>query len=76
MLIGDVIAAVVIALQRQSGFISLDPTTYYVSEAPTEINLPAFMLINAATLLISVIVLVGPSFLISHIHPAKSMRYE
>ena len=76
MLIGDVIAAVVIALQRQTGFISLDPTTYYVSEAPTEINLPAFMLINAATLLISVIVLVGPSFLISHIHPAKSMRYE
>ena len=76
MLIGDVIAAVVIALQRQTGFISLDPTTYYVSEAPTEINLPAFMLINAATLLISVIVLVGPSFLISHIHPAKSLRYE
>ena len=76
MLIGDVIAAVVIALQRQTGFISIDPTTYYVSEAPTEINLPAFMLINAATLLISVIVLVGPSFLISHIHPAKSMRYE
>ena len=76
MLIGDLLAAAIIVLQRQTGFISLDPTTYYVSEAPTEINLPAFLLINAATLLISVLVLVGPSFLISHIHPAKSMRYE
>ena len=76
MLIGDLLAAAIIVLQRQTGFISLDPTTYYVSEAPTEVNLPAFLLINAATLLISVLVLVGPSFLISHIHPAKSMRYE
>ena len=76
MLIGDLLAAAIIVLQRQTGFISLDPTTYYVSEAPTEVNLPAFLLINVATLLISVLVLVGPSFLISHIHPAKSMRYE
>ena len=76
MLIGDLLAAAIIVLQRQTGFISLDPTTYYVSGAPTEVNLPAFLLVNAATLLISVLVLVGPSFLISHIHPAKSMRYE
>ena len=76
MLIGDLLAAAIIVLQRQTGFISLDPITYYVSEAPTEVNLPAFLLVNAATLLISVLVLVGPSFLISHIHPAKSMRYE
>ena len=76
MLIGDLFAAAIIVLQRQTGFISLDPTTYYVCEAPTEVNLPAFLLVNAATLLISVLVLVGPSFLISHIHPAKSMRYE
>ena len=76
MLIGDFLAAAIIVLQRQTGFISLDPTTYYVSEAPTEVNLPAFLLINVATLLISVLVLVGPSFLISHNHPAKSMRYE
>ena len=76
MLIGDILAAAIILLQRHTGFISLDPATYYVSEAPTEINIQAFLLINAATLIISVLVLVGPSFLISHIHPAKSMRYE
>ena len=76
MLIGDILAAAIILLQRHTGFISLDPATYYVSEAPTEINIPAFLLINVVTLFISVLVLVGPSFLISHIHPAKSMRYE
>lgn len=76
LLIGDAIAAAIIILQRQTGFISLDASTYYVSEAPTEINIPAFLLINAATLLISIFVLVGPSYMVAHIHPAKSMRYE
>lgn len=76
MLIGNILAAAIILLQRHTRFISLDPTTYYVSEAPTEINIPAFLIINVVTLFISVLVLVGPSFLISHIHPAKSMRYE
>lgn len=76
LLIGDAIAAAIIILQRQTGFISLDASTYYVSEAPTEVNIPAFLLINAATLLISILVLVGPSYMVAHIHPAKSMRYE
>ena len=76
LIIGDSVAALLIVVQRQTGFVSLDASTYYVSEAPTEVNIPIFVLINAATLLISVFVLVGPSYLISHIHPAKSMRYE
>lgn len=76
LLIGDAIAAAIIILQRQTGFISLDASTYYVSEAPTEVNIPAFLLINVVTLLISILVLVGPSYMVAHIHPAKSMRYE
>ena len=31
---------------------------------------------NIATLIVCVFVLVAPSYLVSHIHPAKSMRYE
>ena len=76
MLIGDILAAAIILLQRHTGFISLDPASFFDGAAPTEINIQAFLLINVVTLFISVLVLVGPSFLISHIHPAKSMRYE
>lgn len=76
MLWGDVIAIGLILLQTHTGFIRLDPSVYYVSTAPMELNLPLIALINAATLLISVLVLIGPSYLIAHIHPAKSMKYE
>jgi lipoprotein-releasing system permease protein len=41
-----------------------------------EFNLPLFLLLNIATLLVSVFVLIAPSYLISRIHPAKSMQYE
>ena len=76
LLLGNILGIGIILLQRATGLITLDPQTYYVSEVPMEINIPLFVLLNIATLFISIFVLIAPSFLISHIHPAKSMRYE
>jgi len=76
LLLGDVIGIGVVLLQQYFGIVTLDPETYYVKEAPMELNLPVIVALNVATLLISVFVLIAPSYLISFIHPAKSMRYE
>jgi lipoprotein-releasing system permease protein len=76
LIIGNIIGLGVCFLQKYLGIVKLDPATYYVSTVPIEFNLPLLVLLNVATLLISVLVLIGPSYLISHIHPAKSMRYE
>ena len=76
LIIGNLLGLGIIALQKYSGLVKLDPQTYYVSEAPMEINIPLFVLLNIATLIICVFVLIAPSYFISHIHPAKSMRYE
>jgi len=76
LLWGNIIGFGLVLLQKYTGLVKLDPATYYVSTVPVEINLPLILLLNVATLLISIIVLVAPSYLISHIHPAKSMRYE
>lgn len=76
LLWGNVIGIGIVLIQHYTGIITLDPQTYYVNEAPMELNIPLVVLINVATLLICVFVLIAPSYLISHIHPAKSMRYE
>lgn len=76
MLLGNILGLGLVVLQHFTGLIRLDPTTYYVSTVPVEISPLLILLINIATLLISVFVLIAPSYLISHIHPAKSMRYE
>lgn len=76
MLIGNIIGIGFILLQHGFGLVKLDPSTYYVSTVPVEVNIPIFILINVVTLLVSVFVLIAPSYIISRIHPAKSMRYE
>ena len=76
MLIGNVLSLGLLALQQAFGIIKLDAQTYYVSTVPVELNALYIVALNVATLLISVFMLVAPSYLISHIHPAKSMRYE
>ncbi|MCH4148263.1 MAG: ABC transporter permease [Prevotella sp.] len=76
LLIGNLLGIGIILLQHFTGLVKLNPTTYYVSTVPVEINIPVFILLNIATLLVSIFVLIAPSYLISHIHPAKSMRYE
>ena len=76
LLWGNIIGIGIIALQHFTGLITLDPQTYYVSVVPVELDIPLIILLNIATLFICVFVLIAPSYLISHIHPAKSMHYE
>ena len=76
MLIGNLIGIGLIALQHYTGLVKLNPATYYVSTVPVEFNLPVWFLLNVATLLVSVVVLIAPSYLVSKINPAASMRYE
>lgn len=76
LLWGNIMGIGIVMLQKYTGIVTLDPQTYYVSEAPMLVSIPLIILLNIATLLISVFVLIAPSFLVSHISPAHSMRYE
>ena len=74
--IGNVVGIGLMLLQKYTGVVKLDAATYYVETVPVEINVPLIILINVATLLISVFVLIAPSYLASRVRPAASMRYE
>jgi lipoprotein-releasing system permease protein len=76
LLWGNVIALVVIFIQKQFGIFKLDPETYYVPEVPVDFNLWYILLINIGTLLITLLMLVGPSYLVAKISPAKTIRFE
>ncbi len=76
MLLGDAIGLGLVILQDLTGLARLDASTYYVDTVPVEVNVPAMLLLNLGTFLLSVFVLIAPSFLVSHIHPARSMKYE
>ncbi len=76
LLIGNILAAVLIFIQKQWQVVHLDSTVYYVDAVPVCVNWWYFLIINLSTLLICVLALIIPSYLISNIHPAKSIRFE
>lgn len=76
MLWGNLIGLTFYFVQSQFGLFKLDPETYYVDTVPVSFNIWLFLLINVGTLLVSVLMLLGPSYLITKINPATSMRYE
>ena len=76
MLWGNLIGLGFVGVQSVFRPFKLDPATYYVDSVPVEFNVWWWVLLNVCTLLVSVLMLVGPSFLITRIHPAKSIRFE
>lgn len=76
MLWGNAIGIAFCLLQSRFNIFKLNPETYYVDTVPVSVNIWIFLLINIGTLLASVLMLLGPSFLITKINPASSMRYE
>ena len=76
MIYGNILAFAIIFIQQQWHLIHLDPTVYYVEAVPVTIDWAFFAIINVATLIICVLALVVPSYLISNIHPARSIRFE
>ncbi len=76
MVWGNAIGLTFCLVQSQFGLFKLNPETYYVDQVPVSFNVWLFLLINIGTLLASVLMLLGPSYLITKIKPASSMRYE
>jgi len=73
---GNIIGLGICFFQKYTGFLKLDPATYYVAEVPIRLDWVHLVLLNAGTLLITMFILVGPSYIIARISPVKSIRFE
>ncbi|MBR6130073.1 MAG: ABC transporter permease [Bacteroidaceae bacterium] len=76
IVLGNVLAFALIFLQKQFGIITLDPEVYYVEAVPVMVNWWWVLAIDLGTLVISVLAMTVPSFVVSNITPAKSIRFE
>jgi lipoprotein-releasing system permease protein len=72
---GNVIALTICFIQSHFQLLKLDSSKYYIETAPVSLNVGHLLLLNIATLLISITILVFPSYLIAKINPAKSIRF-
>lgn len=76
MMWGNAIGLTICALQYFFNIVPLKAEAYYVSSVPIVLNWTLLVLLNIGTLLASVLMMIGPSYLITKILPAKIIRYE
>lgn len=73
---GNFIGLLICFIQYQFKIIPLDPVSYYTATVPITFNWFYIILLNVGTLITSILMLIGPSYLITKISPAAIMRYE
>lgn len=76
LLIGNFLGIGFCQLQYHFHFLSLDPTSYYVSYVPIQLDFMPTLLLNLGTLLICILILLIPSGLVNKIQPLKAIRFK
>lgn len=73
---GNLIGLGILLAQKYFKLFPLDPSVYYVTEAPVYINIGYILALNVGTFALCMIMLLVPSYLITKISPVKAMRFE
>ncbi|TWP27319.1 ABC transporter permease [Apibacter muscae] len=76
LVIGNIIAIILLYIQKIFKIIKLNPDNYYVSSVPVYINFWHIGIISVLAIVISGIVLLFPSYLISKISPIKALKFQ
>ncbi|MDD4515781.1 ABC transporter permease [Massilibacteroides sp.] len=76
MLWGNAIGLAICFIQYQFKLIKLDPTVYYMDAVPIHLSLVSFILLNIGTLTAAMLMMLAPSYVITKIEPARSIRFE
>ena len=76
MLWGNVIGISLCLIQKHFRVIKLDPAIYYLDAVPIDLTVTSLILLNAGTLIASMLMMLIPSYLVTKIDPVKSIRFE
>ncbi len=73
---GNFIGVSFCMIQKYTGIIKLDPDNYYLETVPIQITFWHLLILNVATILLTTLMMLGPSYLASKISPVKAIRFD
>jgi lipoprotein-releasing system permease protein len=73
---GNAIGILLCLIQQNFGIFSLDPASYYVSTVPINLDVLYLIVLNIGTLIITVLMLIIPSYLITRVSPVTAIRFN
>ncbi len=76
LIVGNAIALLFLVIQKSYKLIPLNPENYFISSVPVYFDIPLILTINLGTIIISILVMLLPSYSIAKISPVKAIKYE
>ena len=76
LVLGNGVGLLLLFIQKYLSPITLNPSIYYVSRAPVDINLWTILSLNLLTFATCVLILIIPSYLIAKIAPVKAIKFD
>ncbi|UKM66114.1 ABC transporter permease [Flavobacteriaceae bacterium GSB9] len=73
---GNLIGLSLLFAQKYFKLFPLDPSVYYVTEAPVYISFSYIVALNIGTLVLCLLMLLIPSYIITKISPVKAIRFQ
>ncbi|HEY2583298.1 MAG TPA: FtsX-like permease family protein [Mucilaginibacter sp.] len=76
MLLGNIFGLGIGFIQYHTHLFKLDRASYYMNFVPIQFNWLDIILLNIGTLVICLLVMLGPSMLVTRITPVKAIRFK
>lgn len=76
LLWGNAVGVALCLAQHYLHIVPLDPASYYVAYVPTAITPWVWVVLNVATVMLILLILIAPSAIVAKISPAKVMHFE
>jgi len=76
LLWGNILGIGICLIQKYTHILKLDPTSYYLEYVPINLTIMHILLLNVGTMVVTILMLLLPSYFITKISPEKTIRFE
>ncbi|MBL7972589.1 MAG: ABC transporter permease [Prolixibacteraceae bacterium] len=76
LVLGNVLGIGICLIQKYTHVLTLDPASYYLEYVPVNLTVWHVVLLNVGTIVITILMLLLPSYFITKVSPEKTIRFE
>jgi len=76
LLWGNLLGVGLSLIQHYTGFIKLDQASYFIATVPINLKMTHLLMLNIGTMVITIVMLIVPSYIIGRIDPDKTIRFD
>jgi lipoprotein-releasing system permease protein len=76
LVIGNILGIGICLIQQYTHVLKLDPSSYYLEYVPINLTVWHVLLLNVGTVVITILMLLLPSYFITKVSPEKTIRFE